>query len=75
MNTELFFQIVSGILVPLTAYLFNRINECSKELNDFKVRVAQEYSSKADTDRIIEKIDRLQDMILKIQAEITKGKN
>ena len=64
-------QFLQIICVPAFGWLFYKIGELRKELNDFKVEVArdalaqaQKYALKEDISRIESKLDDLRNLVI-----------
>lgn len=71
MTVESLWQIATGILIPVVGFLFKMVLQLKSELNDFQVTVSRDYANKTDIERIENKIDNMQNLIL---TAIGKGK-
>mgnify|MGYP006364858227 CR=1 FL=1 len=64
MTVETLWQIATGILIPVVGFLFKMCLQLKSELNEFQVTVSRDYANKSDIERIENKIDNMQNLIL-----------
>ena len=64
MTAETIWQLATGILIPVVGIQFKLIFQLRADLNAFQVSASQEYANKADIERIENKIDNMQNLIL-----------
>lgn len=57
-------QFLQIICVPAFGWLFYKIGELRKELNDFKVQAAREYVTHESIDRIESKLDDIRNLVI-----------
>ena len=57
-------QFLQIICVPAFGWLFYKIGELRKELNDFKVLAAREYVTHEAIDRIESKLDDIRNLVI-----------
>lgn len=57
-------QFLQIICVPAFGWLFYKIGELRKELNDFKVQAAREYATHEAIDRIENKLDDIRNLVI-----------
>lgn len=57
-------QFLQIICVPAFGWLFYKIGELRKELNDFKVQAAREYATHESIDRIESKLDDIRNLVI-----------
>lgn len=63
MDWVLFLQIVC---VPAFGYVFYQLGVLKKDLDDFEIKVAEQYSTKSDIRRIENKIDDVHNFLIDI---------
>ena len=63
------FRLIEVVIVPVTAFLIREIQNCRKDLADYKVYVAQNYASGSPLLRLEVKIDELKDLMLRCRLE------
>ncbi len=63
------FRLIEVVIVPVTAFLIREIQNCRKDLADYKVYVAQNYASGSHLLRLEVKIDELKDLMLRCRLE------
>lgn len=71
MNME-WIQFLQIVCVPAFGWLFFKIGEVRKDLNDFKVEVAKEYATQHNISRLEGKIDNLHQLLWEIHNDATK---
>ena len=59
MDVQTVVNIIVGVGVPLISWFGLRLQETSKDLNEFKVTVAREYATNHDLAKIDAKLDRI----------------
>ena len=59
------FRLIEVVIIPVTAFLIREIQNCRKDLSDYKVYVAQNYASGSHLLRLEVKIDELKDLMLR----------
>lgn len=57
-------QFLQIICVPAFGWLFFRISDMQKEINNFKVQVAKEYATQQAIDRIESKLDDIRNLVI-----------
>lgn len=57
-------QFLQIICVPAFGWLFFRISDIQKEINNFKVQVAKEYATLQTIDRIESKLDDIRNLVI-----------
>lgn len=65
-------QFLQIVCVPAFGWLFFKIGEVRKDLNDFKVEVAKEYATQHNISRLEGKIDNLHQLLWEIHNDATK---
>lgn len=65
-------QFLQIVCVPAFGWLFFKIGEVRKDLNDFKVEVAKEYATQVNINRLEAKIDNLHQLLWEIHNDTTK---
>lgn len=65
-------QFLQIVCVPAFGWLFFKIGEVRKDLNDFKVEVAKEYATQLNISRLETKIDNLHQLLWEIHNDTTK---
>lgn len=63
------FRLIEVVIIPVTAFLIREIQNCRKDLADYKVYVAQNYASGSHLLRLEVKIDELKDLMLRCRLE------
>ncbi|CCZ21411.1 unknown [Acetobacter sp. CAG:977] len=63
------FRLIEVVIIPVTAFLIREIQNCRKDLSDYKVYVAQNYASGSHLLRLEVKIDELKDLMLRCRLE------
>lgn len=63
------FRLIEVVIIPVTAFLIREIQNCRKDLSDYKVYVAQNYVSGSHLLRLEVKIDELKDLMLRCRLE------
>lgn len=64
MSLELICNIATGVLVPVIVFLFKYINDVKSDLSKLQVNIATNYANKDDIQRLEQKIDNLQNLII-----------
>lgn len=72
---EMIFNLVTAILVPLVAYLFNSLNKAREDLAEFKIEVARDYIGQKAIDRLESKIDTMQESINNLYLIVNRRDN
>lgn len=57
-------QFLQIICVPAFGWLFFKVGDVQKELNNFKVQVAKEYATQKAIDRIESKLDDIRNLVI-----------
>ncbi len=57
-------QFLQIICVPAFGWLFFKVGDVQKELNNFKVQVAKEYATQKAIDRIESKLDDIRSLVI-----------
>lgn len=65
-------QFLQIVCVPAFGWLFFKLGEVRRELNDFKVEVAKEYATQLNISRLEGKIDNLHQLLWEIYNDTTK---
>lgn len=65
-------QFLQIVCVPAFGWLFFKIGELRRDLNDFKVQVAKEYATQHNISRLEGKIDNLHQLLWEIHNDTTK---
>lgn len=65
-------QFLQIVCVPAFGWLFYKIGELRRDLNDFKVQVAKEYATQVNINRLEAKIDNLHQLLWEIHNDTTK---
>lgn len=65
-------QFLQIVCVPAFGWLFFKLGEVRRELNDFKVEVAKEYATQLNISRLEGKIDNLHQLLWEIHNDTTK---
>lgn len=63
------FRLIEVVIIPVTAFLIREIQNCRKDLSDYKVYVAQNCASGSHLLRLEVKIDELKDLMLRCRLE------
>ena len=69
MNWNDIFRLIEVVIIPITAFLIREIQNCRRDLADYKVYVAQNYASGSHLLRLEVKIDELKDLMLRCSLE------
>ncbi len=69
MNWNDIFRLIEVVIIPITAFLIREIQNCRRDLADYKVYVAQNYASGSHLLRLEVKIDELKDLMLRCRLE------
>lgn len=63
------FRLIEVVIIPVTAFFIREIQNCRKDLSDYKVYVAQNYAPGSHLLRLEVKIDELKDLMLRCRLE------